>query len=301
MQMASDFVSNIFDGLSINDCEGSTSEINSSATLMHRFKENVSNDDVIVDADDCDYILPPNISTPNREVLGVSFFVPLRDMFSAAHIKISKFTGGTSHCFLTNEKSLPSELGMKQNNILRFRADKEDHDQYPLSFRSLSNNKQKKSLDHALHYTVYPKRRMKRSVFNVLIQNLSGPLCKLEAGGGSASFTSDWDPPRTAAPSSLRMRFVCEALQSFVKTTKSTNDALLAYLLYHHIGAEDISFDQYERDSSFSRIIYRAVASFESPMYLGPVAETAYADIMDDMHKFLSVTDSDDCLCKAIY
>jgi hypothetical protein len=282
--------------MAIKSCNESTSQNNASSILVHRFKENVHNYDVIVDPNDSEFIIPPkevDILTPDREIVGVSFFLPVHDMFTTAQIKISNFIEGEKkHCFLTDANNLPTGLGCKQDKLLQFRADKEDDDKYPLSFRSLSNNKKKDRLDHAYHYSIYPEYRMKRSDFDELINNLTGPICELKGGSGSGngsglpSIACDWDLPRTSAPSSQRMRFICEALQSFVKTTDSANDALLAYALYHHIGTEDVSFEYFERDSSFSRLIFRAVQCFASPAYLGPVAETAYADIMDDLLKF---------------
>ena len=211
------------------------------------------------------------------------FFTPLHESFETALNAISKLHG-KSPCYPVMNDILPDELGMTQFKM-KFQLDKDGEDRYPLSFRSLSNNKEKEKLDHVMYSVVYPKIRMDIVTFKTMIQQLpiQIQICKND--------TSDvvWEPSRTAAPSSQRMRFLCEALYAYVLSSKSSNDALLAYALYHHIGANDVPYDDIKNNCLFTRLIFMAIEAFDlSPQclrYLGSLglmADAVYSDIRDE-------------------
>lgn len=241
---------------------------------MHliRFTEEIQLDDVLVDPEDPDFILPPR-SGP----VGVVFFAPVHESFETA----VKALRGRAQCVSVRVTELPIELGVTQCKLM-FNLDKDGDDRFPFSsFSSLSNNKRKEKLDHVLIFMVYPAIRMKLETFKALIQQLPA-----QPNENNTYASSAWEPSRTAAPSSLRMRFVCEALYAFVFAARSSNDALFAFALYHHIGASDVSFEDMRNACSITRLIYRAIEKFDPPpVYLDLLAETVYEDILRELHQ----------------
>jgi len=233
------------------------------------------------------------------------FFTPLHESFETAIKAITKLHGqpqslqgkgiqviqGIScdatqiHTSAISNVILPDELGMTQFKMT-FQMDKDGVDKYPLSFRSLSNNKEKERLDHVMYSVVYPKIRMDIVTFETMIQHL---LHKIHDVCDVYDVRDVWEPSRTAAPSSQRMRFLCEALYAYVFSSKSSNDALLAYALYHHIGANDIQYDDLKSNCLFTRLIYKAIEAFNlSPEYLrymgslGMMADTIFCTMREE-------------------
>ena len=216
----------------------------------------------------------------NYQITGVSYFQPVDILFEAAHewhvgrLKRNGIMG--SQCFLFDPDKLPSSLGYVHDVCFTVAARDADHEKtYPEEFRELPRRSRKEKYPLALHYSVFPKERMLYSEFTAAITALKHLSCQVNGGGEDSSEDSgDHQSLQAAAyesmkaklwlPSCMFMRVVTEALYNmFEDPTASPNDALLAFLLLHHIAAEDLPFAHYERDSVYSRLIYRAIQAYD--------------------------------------
>jgi hypothetical protein len=266
--------------------------------ILHRFDSDVSLNEVRFD----EVWIRPH--TGNEKVIGVSFFAPINDLFHLAHIRVSEKTGST-RCFLYERWNLPDGLELDLDEPLYFRPYTDHHPYYPSSFRSLSNAKSKLA-SHGLHFSLYPATKMKfeefkqkvasfhctapclsQQFFRDLLSSQTSKRERDEEGNEDEpdSIVFDTAVNRTSFPFDPRMRFVCESLSQYSNKAPYMNDRLLSYLLFHHIGAMDLPFTYLSADSTFSRLVYRAMSCFVPPNVV--TADSLCSEITDLLESYI--------------
>jgi hypothetical protein len=213
--------------------------------------------DVDLCKDDVNYVVPPQLQPSGRHVTGVSFFRPYVEHWTALHNYFKK--KGASMCFLTPVRhgnwSLPNGLSVLQDTGI------------PL-------NVKRTTVDHGLHYSVFPNRRMPLSEFSAKVDELLTDVCGLLAAGSSPEDTGDAALPGAPVPSDPSMQFVTQALLSLSNTTTDPNLSFYAYLLYYYIGMDDLPFASIEADCYVTRLVAHAMNTYSPP------ADVLFGDIM---------------------
>lgn len=258
---------------------------------LHRFSSTLRDSDVIIEiVEGKKYVLTPPMPEDGKSMVGVSSFVPLSDLSRAAHKFVSLNAAHRDPakplCFTFSKNSLPPGLGAYQDMPLKFAPQKVQDEEsgslcvYPDVFQSMSTTQRKKNMFHGLHIALYPEKRMLFDDFAIILESLEplqyGLPCKQGAAAGDWDPSSklDFDQGQTSYPSEQEMRYVWEALYQYAKQSPDANDALLAHLLYHHIGNSDLPFAWLRHDCTFSRLVYRAMLLLEENP---PKLVTAYS------------------------
>lgn len=263
---------------------------NKSQHWPYRFEETVNEYEVRRGVPpDNDYVLPPlddmfqleNLAADKSyQLTGVSFFKPVDRLFEVAHEwhvgRLQRTGSMGNQCFIFDPDKLPLKLGFVYNVCYTVAVRNAYHDTAYTKeeFVELPRRSRNEKYPLALHYLVFPKKRMLYSEFTsaiTLLKQLSRKVnCYEKDSGGDSGDDGEaaaYDESMKATlwlPSCMFMRVVTDALYNMFKDpTASSNDALLAFLLLHHIAAEDLPFAYYERDSVYSRLIYKATQAYD--------------------------------------
>jgi hypothetical protein len=238
--------------------------------VIHRFDVALRPSDYQLAPDSEKDVMPPPTSAQLDDFPGVSFFMPIDSLSDAAHAFIGK--KGDRCYFMAHNAALPEGLGCCQDVMLRWKPEKRLSGLYPLSFRSMTSSQQGKKHVHGLHFSMYPTQRLLLAKFEDLVRNQLKPLSQPcdKHGGGERDDAALWPDTEegvqpTRAPSSQRMRLACEALLSFWRSPDTPpNDAELAYLLLHDIGARNSPPSRFDANSTCTRLLYRALCAYDT-------------------------------------
>jgi hypothetical protein len=228
-----------------------------SLRTCHRFHADLTISDYDIASDDETQVVPPSLPSGDKEQMtGVSFFEPIDELFKAAHAYFKAKPGAGRECYIIEkDKTLPENIAIHQDILLRFTPSLKNVELYPNCFRSMSNTKKGTTHVHGLHFTVYPTKRMSIEELKSKVGELKHTLCSPSAeaakepglpahsrggaggggSGGGSSGGSDCDhgtarsagqlsgtpttptftTAQTRPPSSQSMRLACEALHAY--------------------------------------------------------------------------------------
>jgi hypothetical protein len=296
-------------------------ELEAKSLPLHRFRQPVADEDVVLASDGSGDVLPPPWSPAG--IVGVSFFVPLSNLSKAAHYYFANKSGAASPCQIRGRVTAddaPYGLGSCQDRLLEFTPVRGAASFYPSSFQSMSSTLRKGRHIHGLHYSVFPTVRMARSEFNAKVEQLQHHECDwadMKGGGSDSDNDNDNDsdsnkqqPDGVAAgegsrewwtnaveeskawlPSTQPMRLINEALWHFaLSPTTHANNALLAYMLTHHFGASDVSLPDLLHDSTVARLVYHAVSEYPDKECAVPNAEAVQDDVLYGLERVLPLS-----------
>ena len=150
-------------------------------------------------------------------------------------------------------RALPEGIRMIHDILLEFTPDP-DAAPPPCDqcFRSMSNTRRTGRQVHGLHFSVFPTRPMSFAQFESRLLDM---VCEGDCGSSDDNRQDArlaMDANKTWPPSSQAMRLVCEALWSLWQDPVTpANDAMLAFMLLHDIGARDTHLRSFLHDSTF--------------------------------------------------
>ena len=283
---------------------------------LHRFPQPLGENDVIPARDGSGDVLPP-VAVDGEDVVGASFFVPVSQLSAAAHNYFARKASSHEPCHNTMlTRDLPQGIAIHQDVLLEFKAsrDAQQAGRYPDSFKSMSSKCRGRTQIHGLHYAAYPTRCMHFADFERKVHELYHMPCSVAdpeafdigaldnrnggsgdgAGSGTAGNKGSTDyeewvlNSKTWPPSTQPMRLICEALWHVWQAPEShANDAMLAFMLMHDIGARDKELPAILHDSATSRLIYRAVCGYDAAECAVPNAEGAKRRILQRLEQVL--------------
>jgi hypothetical protein len=153
---------------------------------------------------------------------------------------------------------LPEGIAMQQDTLLIFKPHRSADARYPSCFQSMSNNGKGKVYVHGLHVAVVPTRHMS-------IEELQRKIEELRRSLGPCSAPVQ---QQTRPPSCQYMRLACEALHAHWQRSSGSStppdESLMCYLLLHDIGARDSDLETYLHDSWATRLMYKALCSYDT-------------------------------------